>query len=319
MSEKHKTKAEEAAEERANQSIAGPSASAFPNEPPPPAYESVETPQATRDAVPTVSSPFDFPSDSDLPPYEPPIASPGSQKPIAIPQVKPDPAVPFVPVFSPALLSHGVTPDTWYPFLDTLSAFLTAKVSDRAISHAGDMAKHLAENPKNLGNSLLSQTKGFGKTIAKSAKSGNVIGAATQTIGAAISIPVSGAVGLVGTILALPSTAIGAIVKKPKTPGQRAAAYAAVANEKWLHTRGLHATMMDSNELAHLLSISVSDLLRPAQETKDRSTYGQLEALEGRIAPVEVRNRQGFLELAPNTIWLVLAPIVQNEGGAQGS
>ncbi|KAL6868997.1 hypothetical protein ACO1O0_000320 [Amphichorda felina] len=307
-----KSKAEEAAED-SSQPTAGPSSSAVPDEPPPPAYESSEA------VAPTVSSPFNFPSNSDLPPYEPPAGSPSNQRPIAIPQLKPDPAIPFLSIYPPSLLSHGITQDTWHSFLDTISAFLTAKVSERAVSHAGDMAKHLAEDSKRFGKDLLAETKGVGKGIAKSVKRGDVIGAAGEAIGGVISLPLSFAFGLVGTVLALPASAVGAIVKKPKTPGQRAAAYAAVANEKWLHARGLHAQMLDSNELARLLGVPVTEFLSPSQQTKDRSAPGQLEALEGWIAPLEVKQPQATLELAPNTIWLVLAPMVRREGNVLGA
>ena len=308
------SKAEEAAQDSTtSRSTAGPSSSVVPNGPPPPAYEPGEA------VVPTVSSPFNFPSNSDLPPYEPPVGSSNNQKPIAIPQLKPDPAMPFLSVYPPSLLSHGVTQDAWRSFLDTISAFLTAKVSDRAISHAGDMAKHLTEHSKNFGKGLLTQTKQVGKGIAKSAKRGDVVGAAGGTLGGIISLPLSFAFGLAGTVLALPSSAVGAIVKKPKTPGQRAAAYAAVANEKWLHSRGLHAHMLDSNELAQLLGISVTDFLSPSQQTEDRSASGQLGALECRIAPLEVKQPQATLELSPITIWLVLTPMVRQEGDISGS
>ena len=302
-----KTKAEEGAEDSTSQPTAGPSSYAGRDGPPPPAYE------AGAPVVPTVSSPFNFPTGSDQLPYEAPLESSRDRLPIAIPQLKPGPASPFLSAYAPSLLRHGITQETWRSFLDTVSAFLTAKVSDRAISHAGDMAKHLSEDSKNFGKSLAKEAKAVSKEIASSVKRGDVFSAAGSALGGTISLPLSFTFGLLDTALALPASTVGAIVKRPKTPGQRAAAYAAVANEKWLHTRGLHAQMLDSNELAQILGITVADFLSPAQQSKDPSPSGQIRALEGRLAALEVNQEQGQLELETNTIWMVLAPMTRDE------
>ncbi|KAG5913118.1 hypothetical protein E4U42_001447, partial [Claviceps africana] len=118
---------------------------------------------ASRGGMPTLDSPFTFPT-SDLPPLPPysvdakaeaeagpgpgPSSSSSSEKPMAIPQLAPDSASPFLPAYPPGLLAHGITQQAWRSFLDTLSAFLTAKVSDRAVAHAGDLAKSLGEPPR---------------------------------------------------------------------------------------------------------------------------------------------------------------------------
>ena len=320
------SKAEEAAAyaQAADADHAGPS-TARANEAPPPAYEppaygsttSPISPSATSPigvpAVPTVSEPFNFPPEQGLPSYDSLAADLKNQKPIAIPQLQAVPTAGFVPVYAPSLLTHGITKDTWSSFLNTVSAFLTAKVSDRAVSHAGDMAKDVIKTPKSIGQGIYSHSKDVGKDIARHAKKGNIFGAAFGAIGGAVSIPIFTAMGIVGAATSLPGVAIGAVVKKPQTPGQRAAAYAAVANKKWLHARGLHAQMLDSNELAQLLQIPVLDFLRLAQQTKDSSADGQLRTLEGYIAPLDVQQGGLTLELDTNTIWLVLVPGVPDE------
>lgn len=258
--------------------------------------------------APTVSSPFNFPSDSGLPSYDALAADWKNQKPIAIPQLQAVPTAGFVSVYPPSILKHGITKDTWASFLDTVSAFLTAKVSDRAVSHAGDMAKHFVEPHKKIGKEIFSHTKDVGNHIASHAKKGDIFGATFGAIGGIVTIPVFTALGIVGAAAGLTGVAIGAIVKRPKTPGQRAAAYAAVANKKWLHARGLHAQMLDSNELAQILGVPVLDFLKPAQQTKDRSASGQLNALESHIATLDVQQGGVTLELETNTIWMVLVP-----------
>lgn len=327
------SKTEEAAAEAAMAGYvdeAGPSYSARPDEPPPPAYEpppyEASASQASAAAsaaspvgeptAPTVWAPFNFPSDSTVPPYDSLTTDIQDQKPIAIPQLQAVPTAGFVSVYPPSLLRHGVIKATWSSFLDTVSAFLTAKVSDRAISHAGDMAKHFVTPHKNVGKEIFSHTKHVGSDIAKSAKKGDIFGATFGAIGGIVTIPIFTALGIAGAAASLPGTAIGAIVKKPQTPGQRAAAYAAVANKKWLHARGLHAQMLDSNELAQLLGVPVLEFLKPAQQTKDRSAAGQLQTLEGHIAPLEIQQGGATLELETNTIWLVLVPRVPEEAAA---
>lgn len=205
------------------------------------------------------------------------------------------------------LLSYGITEQTWRSFLNTISAFLTAKISDRALSHATDVAAHLGENPKNLGKNVIAQAKSIGKNVTRDAKRGNIIGAAVGLIGGSISLPISTAFGIVGTTLSLPGSAIGAVTKKPKTPQDRAATYAAVANEEWLHRRGLHAHLFDSAGLAHLLGQPLDSFLSRAWETKGVDAAGQMRALEPLIAGLEI-DEMASLQLKTQTLWLVLIP-----------
>ncbi|KAG9255016.1 uncharacterized protein F5Z01DRAFT_681072 [Emericellopsis atlantica] len=280
-----------------------------------------DEPQQQQHVAPTISSPFNFPTDTELPSYLTAVSSESKQSGpvIAIPQLKAEASSPFINVYPPLLLSHGITKDTWRSFLDTISAFLTAKVSDRAISHAGDMAKHLYKSPKRITKGLATHVKDVGKGIATSAKQGNILGAAFGAVGGAVSIPVVTAFGIIGAAAELPGSAVGAIVKKPRTPGQRAAAYAEVANKKWLNARGLEARMFDTNELAQFLGVPVLDLINAAQGTnmKGENASDQLAALERWVAPLEVVAESPRLALETHTIWLVL--VTWTTGGVEGT
>ncbi|POR33552.1 Uncharacterized protein TPAR_06242 [Tolypocladium paradoxum] len=291
----------------------GPSGSASGSNPPPadpaPAYEESAP---TTGLAPTVSDPFNFPSNDELPPYEAPASSSSAaaenQRPIAIPQVVPDAASAFVSAYPPVLLSHGVTEGTWRSFLDAMSGFLTAKVSDRAVSHAGDMARHLSQGPKTFGKGVVWHAKFVGRDIANNAKRGNLVGAAFGVIGGLISIPVATGLGAAGAALQLPGSAVGAIVKKPQTPFERATAYAMVANKKWLHARGLQAQLVDTSGLAQFMGMPGNSLLELARGAKRDDADGQLKALEAHIATLQVR-QDATLVLAPNSLWLVLVPV----------
>ncbi|KAJ6442316.1 Subunit of the RNA polymerase II mediator complex [Purpureocillium lavendulum] len=316
-----------AAEARSGAETGGPSSAPAPapaHSPadPAPAYQEVAPPTSppapSGTGVPTVADPFSFPSNAELPPYEAPSSSgpPDSsgaamdRRPVAIPQVVPDPASPFVAAYPPVLLSHGVTEGTWRSFLETMSAFLTAKVSDRAISHAGDMAKHMSQAPKSFGKGVATHVKSVGKEIAGNAKRGNIIGAAFGVIGGVISIPVATAMGAAGTVMQIPGSAIGAISRRPQTPFERATAYAMVANKKWLHARGLQAQLVPTAGLAQHLGVALEALLGMARAAKRDDASSQLKALEGHIAGLDVKV-DAALSLDAHTLWLVLVPVVK--------
>lgn len=295
----------------ASSSVAGPSGSSDPA----PAYEESNGPGL----LPTASQPFNFPIDNEAPPLYSASSSPS--RPIAIPQVKPGKTSPFLSCYAPALLTHGITEKSWRAFLDTMSAFLTAKVSDRAVSHAADMGRHLGETPKQLSLGVLSHAKQVGKDISSNAKRGNIVGAAMGTIGGAISIPFNAAISTVVAATTLPANVIGAIAKKPRTPYERAVAYAAVANGKWLQGRGLQAHIMDTGKLAELLGMTTTALLDVSRGGEHPTAAGQLSSLQGHIAEVLVQEKAG-MELAIDTLWLVLVPIpaVQpSQGGTSGA
>lgn len=225
---------------------------------------------------------------------------------MAFPQVQPDAASPFVPAYAPILLSYGITKETWCSFLNTMSAFLSAKVSDRAVSHAADMAKHMGEVPRSFGKGVASHAQSIGRDISSNVKRGNIIGAAMGVIGGAISLPVGTVMGAVGMVTSLPATAIGAIAKKPQTPYERAAAYAEVANKKWLRLRGLQALILDTTQLAQLVGVSDNVLLGLVRETKDSSSAsGQLRALEAHIEALQVQE-EVKVSLEARNLWLVV-------------
>ncbi|ATY66983.1 hypothetical protein A9K55_000611 [Cordyceps militaris] len=287
--------------------------------------------------MPTVEDPFNFPTtDEALPPYSthetdaaaspaiaddsaggpssaaaagppgaPPSSARSSMKPIAIPQVVPDASSPFVPAYPPCLLARGITEPSWMSFLDTVSAFLTAKVGDRAVSHAGDMAKHLAEGTSTLGKNIASYSKRLGKDVAKHAKRGNIFGVAATVIAGSVSLPVRTALGVAGTLTMLPGAAVSAIGKKPKTPAERVNAYNMVANEKWLHQRGLHIQLVDTPGLAHMLGLPTEQLLAVARSGKEGSASGMLQALDLHIEPLKI-SAETTLGLSDRSLWLVL-------------
>jgi hypothetical protein len=234
-------------------------------------------------------------------------------KPIAIPQIAPDSAAPFVVAYPPSLLAYGITEQAWQSFLDTVSAFLTAKVSDRAIAHAGDMAKSLGGPPRNYAKNLVNHTKSVGKQIAKDAKRFNVFGVTASFIGGAISIPMHLAFGAVHTIVEIPGTALSAIVRTPRTPLQRAATYSAVANKDWLNARGLHAVLLDTKQLAEMVHMPTRQLLDiAAVGGKDGNAAAALAALDGHIEKLKIVD-DDVLVLSEESLWFVLVPVVKDD------
>ncbi|KAI2630290.1 hypothetical protein GGS26DRAFT_104387 [Hypomontagnella submonticulosa] len=274
-----------------------------------PSYEAVSDPSTSHVGQveapvdgPTTDSPFNFPSDSNLPPYSAPSTQ---QRPIAIPQITANPTAPFLDAFSQTLLRHGITKETWSAFLRTLSGFLAATVSEKAISHAAEIGQTVGDVPKRFGKETLAHAKATGHAITDSAKKGNYIGAARNVIGGAIALPVATAIRAVGATVSLPFAALGAVTSPPKTPKERAVAYAAAANLKWLNRRGLQASLLDTAELCQSLGLSVEELLRIARGANDGSAEAQIKALGTYIAEVEARI-PGPLELGAGTFWLVV-------------
>lgn len=281
----------------------------------PPAYEradsgSSETKQpedGTREgksARPTADAPFNFPSNAPLPSYSEASGS-SSQHPIAIPQISPDPTAPLLVAFAPALLRYGIPKDTWLSLLDTISAFLAAKVTDRALRHAANMGQHVGEGPKDLLKGVYNHAKYAGKGIGANAKRGNILGAAAGVIAGAVSIPVHAAVGTARTAVGLPISAVQAATKKPETPRERAEAYFGAVNEEWLHERGLHAAVLDSQELSQLVGVSVVDKME-LRHDQDESAKTKLRALEEYVAKLDVETAASPLAVGPKTLWVVL-------------
>lgn len=281
-----------------------------------PSYQ--EATSSSSGDMPTIDSPFTFPTDNPPPSYEanaqaaPGFSSSSSYrtKPIAIPQVAPDPASPFLSAFPHDLLSHGITQQAWNAFVDTTSAFLTAKVSDRAIAHAGDMAKSLGAPPKQYGRNIAAHAKTVGKQIARDAKRFNILGVASSVVGGAVSIPVQAALGAVHTVFAIPGTAVAAVSQTPRTPLERAATYAAVASKKWLNQRGLHAVLLDTRQLAGMVCVPAEQFLGMAAEGagKTGSVAGMMSALCGYLQPLQVLGKE-VVVLSTQTLWLVVVPV----------
>ncbi|KAM0282375.1 hypothetical protein ACHAQH_003054 [Verticillium albo-atrum] len=285
-------------------------------EQPPPTYESSASNKDTIPAVApqvqaqsagqgnpsqglTAESPFSFPADT-LPPYAPSTAP--SQL-IVIPQQSPEPTSPFLQAYAPSLLGHGIPSESWVSFIDTLSAFLAAKVSDRALSHAADVAKQLGQGPTDRLKGVYTHAKDVGKGISQQARRGNVIGA--------ISVPLSAAFGLVGTVASLPGSAVMAVSKKPASQRDRATAYLAVANRDWFHARGLDAAILTTEELESLTGTSVLALIATVSGKGEVKTAGeQLAALEGHFAKLEVLGSgSASLKVAGETLWVVLSTV----------
>jgi hypothetical protein len=192
-----------------------------------------------------------------------------------------------------------------------MSAFLTARVSDKALAHAVDMGRHVTNVPKRFGQDTVEHAKSVGNDIRDAAHSGNYVGAAMGVVGGAIALPVGTALRTVGAVLSLPGAAIGAVTQKPQTPKERAAAYAAAANEKWLGVRGLRAQLVDTAELARIAGLPVTRLLDLARASTNRGAAGQIDALKEYISEL-VTSTGSTLDLGPNTLWLMIF----QEGGA---
>ncbi|KAH6643381.1 hypothetical protein BKA67DRAFT_542340 [Truncatella angustata] len=252
---------------------------------------------------PTIASPFNFPADIPAPAYT--QSSTPVQKPIAIPQLSPDATAPFLHAFAPSLLAHGIPDQTWTSFLDTMSAFLAAKVTDRAVSHAADVAKEVGNVPKRFGKNVASHAKSIGRNISDRAKKGNIVGAAFGVIGGAISLPVSTAIGAVGAVVSLPGTAANAVAQNPRTPRERAAVYAAVANKDWFGPRHLHAQLLDTYELARLLGVSSNEILEGALQGKSADAETQLRSLRTHLSDLQL-DQHTTLRLGERTLWLVI-------------
>ncbi|KAF4502567.1 hypothetical protein FAGAP_1209 [Fusarium agapanthi] len=275
------------------------------------AYQAEAGPSSTNepssDKIPTAENPFNFPSASPLPSYS--EASSAQEPPIAIPQENPTQTSPFLKAYAPALLGHGITKEAWGSFLDTISAFMTAKVGERAINHAGDFAKNIGQQPVNYVKSVQNHAKSVGKNIAANTKRGNILGAAAGVVGGAISIPLGAVFGAVGTVVSLPGRTIAAATRKPITPTERAVAYVVVANHDWLNKRGLHASLLNTEQLSEVVGVSVKALLEASAEgDKSAGPLGPLSASSDHIAHLEV-NGPGVVDIGAETWWLVLVRI----------
>lgn len=252
---------------------------------------------------PTAASPFQFPTDVPAPPYAESHRS--VIKPIAIPQLSPEPTAPFLQAYAPSLLAYGITRESWVSLLDTLSAFLAAKVTDQALAHAADIGREVGKVPKFFGKNVATHVKSLGRHITNDAKRGNVIGAAMGVIGGAITLPLATAGGIVGAVASIPGRSISAASQRPRTPRERAVAYTVVANKKWLGERNLYAQLMDTHELARLLDVSSNQILQGSLSDKSADADTQLRLLRTHFSELTIETGDG-LSLGETTLWLVV-------------
>jgi hypothetical protein len=294
----------------------------------PPAYS--EVPHG-----PTIESPFDFPSNDPPPPTFTEAAASSSTavattattapaataaiaataaptpslaplfRPIAIPQISPDKSAPFLDAYARPLMLYGIMPESWSAFLDTLSAFLAAKVSEKALAHAADISRHVLDVPKQFGKQTFESAKSVGSNIRDAAKSGSVVGTTLGVVGGAISLSVGTGVRAAGAAIGVSFAAMSSLTKKPKTPRERATAYATAANKKWLSARGLRAELVDTEELARMTGVAVTKLLDLASAPVDGRAVSRLSALRDYIGDLEI-SEGAILELSANSLWLVI-------------
>ncbi|PWY88181.1 hypothetical protein BO70DRAFT_359656 [Aspergillus heteromorphus CBS 117.55] len=258
-------------------------------------------------AHPTAESPFDFPA-----------ACSGSQSHapqlrqlIAIPQIASTPTAPFLDAYAQPLLQYGITPESWRAFLTTISAFLAARVSNQALSHAADIGRQVGTVPKRLGQGTLDHARSIKTNIRDAARDGKYVSAAFGVVGGAISLPVGTALRAVGATVSLPGTAIRAVAQKPQTPRERAAAYAAAATLKWFGQRGLQAQLVDVTALASMVGLGEpGQLLQRVATAADGSASAQMATLSAFLSPLEIFSGS-TLDLGVDNLWLI---ITQAEG-----
>ncbi|TLD19203.1 hypothetical protein PspLS_09802 [Pyricularia sp. CBS 133598] len=265
------------------------------------ASASASTPEKQQ---PSIESPFNFPTDA--PPSYAQVKP--IERPIALPQERPDAKAPFLSAYPPSLQMYGITAGTWHAFVHTINAFLTASVSDKAVSHAADMARQVGNVPKHFGQATASHARNVGHDIADKARAGNYVGAGFGVIGGAISLPVGTALRAVGAVVQLPFAALNAVATKPKTPRERATAYVGAANKDWFHPRQLHASILDSSEVAHLVHATPNVIVNSANEKRASGSVAQMSVLSQWLAPVVVGDgaEHVSLNLTTNTLWLVV-------------
>lgn len=222
---------------------------------------------------PTTSAPFNFPT-TDLPSYETAV---DFQKPLAIPQTSPTPDAPFIPAYPTDLLTYGIPTESWHSFVDTVSAFLSAKVSQQAVHHATDVAKSIQDYHKQY----VTQVKRSFRGMGKSAKQFNPFG----VVGGALGLTFGTVGHAVGSIFNAPLS----LIQKPRTPRERATVYVTTANKDWFHRRGLHALLLDTTELSTVLGISQQEFLAPVRGQGSSDASEQLASLQKWIGDVQVR------------------------------
>ncbi|KAI0101651.1 hypothetical protein GGR51DRAFT_326056 [Nemania sp. FL0031] len=310
----------------------------------PPAYtvSPSHTGESTAYSDKEVHSPSGYSTYSDLPE----VAGTSSSAPafsssssphilLAIPQLAAQPTSPFLSAYNTGiLLRRGIPPEAFTSFLNTLSAFLTATVSDRALAHAADVGRGVKDIPKKFSKDTLAHAKSVGRHIGESAKQGRFIAAGIGAIAGTVSIPVSAALRIVdATVHQLPAAVGGGLSKKPLTPRERADAYVSVAQRDLFAPRGLVVRLCNTAELVLLNAefrgegpgegerarATAGNLVDLAHRTSERGPEGQLLALQTEFgfAPLEVTPGRADggkpLDIGTSTLWLVVK-IAPDEG-----
>jgi hypothetical protein len=264
---------------------------------------------------PTVDSPFDFDTSESIEVVECTDSDLEDETPlIAIPQLKPKSTSPFLRGYPPSLQYHGISKDTWASFLETVSAFLEATVSDSAIQHAMDIAAEVSKRPKKLVTTLATRTTTIGQQIGNSARRGNLVGMVGGIVNGAVSIPLNLVLGTTTAVLGAPISAALAASKKSPTARQRATAYVAVANREWLVRRGLFAGIVDTKGLGELLGMPASALpvIEESDDKGGKSEETQYGVLEEYCEELETWG-ESKTQIGPETLWLVLTQVVDEE------
>lgn len=221
---------------------------------------------------------------------------------IAVPQVYPNTSSSFVPAYPPALLSHGVTEQSWRFFLENTSNILAHKLPRRIILHGRDMAGTAATTTVDLVKGMCSNPfKGAGKYWAEEARAGRAASATFALAYEVLCLPLPYI-----SVWAIIPVVIGAvtIITPPLRRCERAAAYAAAINKKWLHCRGLQAQLMTSGEVAALTGISACEMYS-ARQCNNWSASEQIELAESRFEPL-VLYKDCTLITSDKTLWLVI-------------
>ncbi|KAF1823032.1 uncharacterized protein K489DRAFT_380428 [Dissoconium aciculare CBS 342.82] len=260
---------------------------------------------------PTTDQPFHFPTNA-VPAYN---ALDPVRRPLAIPQLQPKETSPFLEAYPVCLLSFGIPEESWLSFVDTLSAFLNAAVGTQAVQHAVDLAYTLGEAHKDW---ALSQ-KDAAMDLGRKAQRGDLIG----VIGGTLGLTLGTAGHIVDSVLKFP----GRLVKRPQSPRDRADAYVATANKDWLNARGLHARIVDTEQLAEVADATLDDFVKSARKAK--SVGEQFSGLSTWIAEMHIGEAKDIrakgdkaklpmaaapaLDITKKTLWLTMLKLDEEE------
>ena len=226
-------------------------------------------------------------------------------RPVAIPQIKSrrGALAPLLDSYPPALVQYGIATDSWRAFLNTMSAVLSASMPKQVLAHLGSQ---VAGVPLRFGRDTMDHVYTERDNVYGSVMNGDYFGALRGIVGGAIRLPIHSSLRAVDAAVSMPGVVLGAANQPPQTPKERAVAYAAATNERWLRVRGLRASLVDTTELEKVVGLPRGKLLELVNGSSDRSAAGQLATLQEYITKLEVL-RRGRLNLNDKTLWLVVS------------